>query len=326
MKTEILAMLRDSGSYLSGQELCNHFGVSRTAVWKAIGQLKEDGYEIEAVQNKGYHLVSCPDVMSQTEIASRLKTRWAGQKLYYYEKTGSTNTDVKKLAEEGAAHGTLVVADMQTAGRGRKGRNWQSPAGTTISMSILLRPQFTPDHASALTLVMAFAVAKALKEVCDCEFQIKWPNDIVLNKKKICGILTEMSAEMDYIHYVVIGVGINMNLLDFPDEIKETATSVLKETGKAVSRAQVVERSMHYFEYYYEEYLKTLDLSGIREEYNEILVNQDTQVEVLDPKGEYTGMARGITDSGELIVEKEDGSRTRVYAGEVSVRGLYGYV
>lgn len=325
MKEKILAMLRNSDKSISGQELCNHFGVSRTAVWKAINQLKEDGYEIEAVQNRGYRLISCPEVLSYAEIASRLQTKWAGRNLYYYDETGSTNTDVKRLAEEGAPHGTLVVADKQTAGRGRKGRSWQSPAGTTICMSLLLRPEFAPDRASGLTLVMALSVAKALEEVCGEKFGIKWPNDIVLNSKKVCGILTEMSAEMDYIHYVVIGAGINVNLMYFPEEIKETATSILKETGQIVSRSEIVERVLHYFEQYYECYLKTLDLSGLREEYNAILVNRDAQVRVLDPKGEYTGTARGITDTGELIVEKEDKTVTEVYAGEVSVRGLYGY-
>lgn len=318
-------MLRNSDQSISGQELCNHFGVSRTAVWKAINQLKEDGYEIEAVQNRGYRLISCPEILSKVEIASRLQTKWAGRTLYYYDETGSTNTDVKRLAEEGAPHGTLVVADLQTAGRGRKGRNWESPAGTTISMSLLLRPEFAPDHASGLTLVMALAVAKALAEVCETEFKIKWPNDIVLNNKKVCGILTEMSAELDYIHYVVIGIGINVNLMQFPDDIKDMATSVLKETGQIVSRSEIVERVLYYFEKYYETYLKTLDLSGLSEEYNAILVNRDRMVRVLDPKGQYQGTARGITSDGELIVEKEDGSTVQVYAGEVSVRGLYGY-
>lgn len=326
MKTKILALLRENGDYLSGQELCSRFGVSRTAVWKSINQLKEDGYVIEAVQNKGYRLIGCPEILSETELKSRMKTAWAGKNLYYHKQTGSTNIDAKKLAEEGAVHGTLVVADMQNAGRGRRGRSWQAPAGNNIYMSIALKPEFPPDRASALTLVMALSVAEAMQAVCDGEYRIKWPNDIVLNGKKLCGILTEMSAETDYIHYVVIGVGINVNQTEFPQELQETATSVFKETGKVISRAGLIERILMEFEKNYDHYLETLNLAGLMERYNALLINRGREVKVLDPKGEYTGIAEGITESGELRVKKSDGEVVLVYAGEVSVRGLYGYV
>ena len=264
--------------------------------------------------------------MSESMIADCLQTMWAGREIYYYDETGSTNEDVKLLAKKEASHGTLVVANMQSAGRGRKGRDWQSPAGTTISMSILLRPEFAPDKASSLTLVMAMAIARAIKEVCGCDCQIKWPNDLVLNRKKVCGILTEMSVEKGRIQYVVIGAGVNVNLIDFPEEIKEMATSILKETGKRVAREELIACSMYFLEQYYDIYMRTLDLSALREEYNQLLINLDAQVRVLDPKGAYNGIARGITKDGELIVEKENGDFEEVYAGEVSVRGLYGYV
>lgn len=331
-KSDILTLLRNSTDYVSGQQLCDQFGVSRTAVWKVINQLKEEGYQIESVSRKGYRLLEGPaDILSQSEIASRLQTKWAGRKLYYVDTTGSTNTDAKRYAEEGDPHGTTVVADMQTAGKGRRGRKWQSPSGINTYFTILLKPDFAPDKASMLTLVMALSVAEAIEEVTELKAEIKWPNDIVVNKKKVVGMLTEMSTtpEMDEIQYVVVGVGVNVNMVsieEFPDEIRETATSLRIESGKQINRAVLVEHILERFEQNYEQFEQTLDLSGLLDAYQSHLVNVDTQVRVLDPAGEYTGISHGINTTGELIVEKEDGSTVNVYAGEVSVRGLYGYV
>jgi BirA family biotin operon repressor/biotin-[acetyl-CoA-carboxylase] ligase len=326
MKTEILALLRNQTDYISGQELCGRFGVSRTAVWKAVNQLKEEGYEIEAVPNRGYKLRSYPDILSKSEIASRLTTQWAGKQLVYFEETGSTNVEARKLAEAGAVHGTLVVAGSQTAGRGRRGRTWLSPAGTTISMSLILRPRISADKASMLTLVQALSVTRSIEEVCHLAPQIKWPNDVLVNDHKVCGILTEMHLEMEDISSVVIGTGINVNQDEFPPEVDFMATSLKKETGRVLSRAELIERLMFHFEDCYETFMETEDLSGLVEEYNAHLVSCDRPVRVLDPKGEYTGKALGITPGGELQVRKEDGSVTLVYAGEVSIRGIYGYV
>ncbi len=326
MKTEILKLLRESGDYISGQELCSLFGVSRTAVWKVINQLKEEGYGIEAVQNKGYRLRLNPDVLSYSELKSRIRNNWAGSEIYYYEETGSTNIDAKRLGEEGAAHGTIVVADKQNAGRGRRGRTWQSPAGKDIYFTILLRPSFEPDKASGLTLVMALSVAQAVERKCSLKAGIKWPNDVVLNGKKICGILTEMNMETDYIQHVVIGVGINVNLDEMPEEISQTATSILRESGEKTARAELLQEVLARFEENYGMYEKESDLSYMLEEYNSYLVNVGKQVKVLDPKGEFEGIARGINASGELLIETPDGKVAEIYAGEVSVRGMYGYV
>lgn len=331
-KSDILTLLRNSADYVSGQQLCDQFGVSRTAVWKVINQLKEEGYQIESVSRKGYRLLESPaDILSQSEIASRLQTKWAGRKLYYVDSTGSTNTDAKRYAEEGDPHGTTVVADMQTAGKGRRGRKWQSPSGINTYFTILLKPDFAPDKASMLTLVMALSVAEAIEEVTELKAEIKWPNDIVVNKKKVVGMLTEMSTtpEMDEIQYVVVGVGVNVNMgsiEELPDEIRETATSLRIESGKQINRAVLVEHILERFEQNYEKFKQTLDLSGLLDAYQSHLVNVDTQVRVLDPAGEYAGISHGINTTGELIVEKEDGGIVNVYAGEVSVRGLYGYV
>ena len=331
-KADILALLRNSEDYVSGQQLCDRFGVTRTAVWKAVNQLKEDGYRIESVPRKGYRLVESPeDILSVSEIASRLTTKWAGRKLYYYDVTGSTNNDAKRLAEEGTPHGTVVVADIQNAGKGRRGRAWQTLQGTALSFTLLLRPEFAPDKASMITLVMALSVAEAVEEMTDAAVTIKWPNDIVVNKKKICGMLTEMTLtpEMDEIQYIVVGAGINVNNSspdEFQEEIRETATSLRIETGRQFSRAELLKRILVRFEDNYETFLKTLDLSRLQESYQRHLQGVGSEVRVLDPAGEATGISQGINEQGELIVFKENGEKVQVYAGEVSVRGLYGYV
>lgn len=326
MKSEILHILRNQPGYVSGQELCRQFGVSRTAVWKAINQLKEEGYEIEAVTNKGYRIVACPDVISAEEVKSLLDTCWAGQEIAYYSLIDSTNNKAKKLAEEGAAHGTLVIADEQNGGRGRRGRSWETPPKSSIAMTLIVRPDLPPEKASMLTLVMGMAVASACRSLLDLPAGIKWPNDVVLDGKKICGILTEMSAEMDGIHYLVIGTGINVNMNEFPEQIRQTATSLSLEAGHPVNRAEVICRCMKYFEQYYETFMERQDLSALREAYNGMLVNMDREVRVLEPGNTYSGISRGINDRGELLVEREDHTVERVFAGEVSVRGIYGYV
>ncbi len=325
MKAEILAMLRESDGYVSGQELCNKFGVSRTAIWKAINQLKDMGYEIEAVPNKGYHLVSAPDVMNEAEIKSLLHTEWAGQELFCFDEIDSTNTKAKELAEQGYPSGTLIVADRQIAGRGRRGRSWDSPAGIGIFMTLLLKPDINPNNASMLTLVTALATAQAISDVTGAEAKIKWPNDIVINGKKVCGILTEMSAQFDYINHIVIGIGINVHNESFPEEIRETASSLLLESGKRIHRADLIARFLERFEAGYAIFLQTEDLEGLMEDYNALLVNIQKQVRILDPKEPFEGKAIGITKRGELIVDTWE-SRKLVSSGEVSVRGIYGYV
>ena len=325
MKAEILKMLRETDGYVSGQELCNKFGVSRTAVWKAINQLKENGYEIEAVQNKGYHLLSAPDVMDQTELESIHATEWAGCEIYYFDSIDSTNTKAKELAEEGHPSGTLVVADRQTAGKGRRGRSWESPSGIGIFMTLMLKPEINPNNASMLTLVAAMATTRAIRRVTGVPAMIKWPNDIVMNGKKVCGILTEMSAQFDYINHIVIGIGINVHNEDFPEEIAQTASSIYLESGQHIHRASLIEAFLEEFEDVYAEYLKTEDMEGLMKEYDAMLVNRGRQVRVLDPKEPFEGKAMGITKKGELIVDTWE-SRKLVSSGEVSVRGIYGYV
>ncbi|MDY3767458.1 MAG: biotin--[acetyl-CoA-carboxylase] ligase [Lachnospiraceae bacterium] len=326
MKEKILNALLGKEDYVSGQELCTKFGVSRTAIWKVMNQLKEDGYEIEAVSHKGYRIVSYPDKITEAEVASRLKTAWAGRTIEFLEHVDSTNSHAKKIAESGAASGTLVITEDQYGGRGRRGRSWVNPPGTSIAMTLIVRPDLAPNKASMMTLVMGIAVAKACRKVTGVETKIKWPNDVIADGKKICGILTEMSADPDMIHYVVIGTGINVNICTFSEEIQNVATSLQILTGKKWHRADLIGSCMEEFEACYEKFMQTEDLSLLLEEYHSLLVNKDEKVSVLDPNGAYTGTALGIDKNGELIVKKDSGETTLVYAGEVSVRGVYGYV
>lgn len=326
MKEKLLRMLSEAEGYVSGQRLCEELNVSRTAVWKNINRLKEEGYVIEAVQNRGYCLKERPDVINAQEIKSRLHTRYWGQETMFFEEVDSTNNVAKKMAEEGAPHGRLVIAENQNAGKGRRGRTWSSPEGTGIWMTFILRPQISPQAASMLTLVAAMAVRKAIYLETGLETVIKWPNDIVAGGKKICGILTEMSAELEWINYVVVGVGINANIRKFPDEISDKATSLILETGRTVDRSRMVSAYGNAFEEYYNRFLETGNLALLKDEYNSSLANFHNQVRVLDTAGEFVGISRGINDVGELVVTDDEGTERIVRSGEVSVRGIYGYV
>ena len=326
MKAKILQVLRETGGYVSGQQLCQQFGVSRTAVWKAINQLREMGYEIDSVSNKGYCIRSAPDILNKNELLSLRKTAWIGQKMECFEVIGSTNTTAMQMAEEGAPHGTLVVADRQDSGKGRRGRSWVMPAGIAIAMSIVLKPEeLLPGNAPMLTLVSALAVARAIREQTGLEAAIKWPNDIVIDGKKVCGMLTEMSTQIYYINHIVVGICINVHNEQFPEELIDRATSLYLASGKHFSRAVLVEAVCENFEHYYEIFMRTQELSGLQAEYDSWMVNKDRQVRILDPQGEYEGKALGITERGELLVETPEGVR-KVDSGEVSVRGIYGYV
>ena len=285
MKAEVIRLLREKGSYLSGQELSQQLHVSRTAVWKVINQLREEGYAIEAVRNRGYYLVESADVLTEAEIKSCMKSQWMGREVEFLQETDSTNTEARRLAEKGAKDGTPMI-----------------------------------------TLLTGLAVSAGIEDYCGLKSQIKWPNDLTLEGKKICGILTEMSADMEMIRYVVVGIGINVNIEAFPEEIAYKATSLYLESGKKIKRSGMIACIMKRMEEYYERFLDTADLSCMRKEYEDRLVNMGRKVLVLAPKGEYQGVCLGINDDGELLVEREDGTVSRVMSGEVSVRGVYGYV
>lgn len=326
MKEKVLKFLKEANGYVSGQTLCSELNVSRTAVWKYINQLKEEGYDIDAVTRRGYLLKNEPDLVTKEAVGSNLTTKFWGRDIVYFQNTDSTNIQAKKLAEEGCSHGTLVISDFQTAGRGRRGKSWNSPKGSGIWMSFVLRPAIKPQNAAMLTIVAAMAAKDAIATVPGVEPLIKWPNDIVISGKKVCGILTEMSAEMDWINYVVIGVGINANIPSFPEDISKIATSLEIESGNVVSRSGIIAKFGSSFEKYYEKFIAQGNLQLLVDDYNKSLANINNKVKILEPGNEYVGIALGINNEGELVVEKESKEICIVRSGEVSVRGIYGYV
>ncbi len=255
------------------------------------------------------------------------KSKWMGKKLYHYELIDSTNSEAKHLARQGAPHGTLVLADNQSAGRGRRGRSWESKAGDSLLMSVILRPELEPAKASMVTLVQALAVRQAIWKETGLEAAIKWPNDLLLKEKKVCGILTEMEMKEGKTDFIIVGTGVNIKQKEFSSQLRIQATSLSLELGKEGIKAySLAEKIALEFEAYYERFLETQDLSLLREEYNHFLINNNRQVRILDPGGEYEGKALGINEKGELIVETATGKLCYVYAGEVSVRGIEGYI
>lgn len=266
------------------------------------------------------------DILSEEKLKSLIQTKEFGKKLLYLKSVDSTNTEGKRQGLLSAPHGLLVVADKQEQGKGRRGRSWDSDAEKNIFMTLLLRPAIRPEHASMLTLVAALAVARAIREETGLPAMIKWPNDIVVNKKKVVGILTEMNLQKEMTGFVICGIGINVNQTEFPKELLGGATSLYLERKEMILRAPLIAKCMECFENYYNSFVRKENMSELLLEYNALLINKDAKVRVLDPQGEYGGTARGINDEGELLVEKEDGTIENVYAGEVSVRGIYGYV
>jgi len=248
------------------------------------------------------------------------------KQMIYYDEIDSTNLEAHRLAKKGGEHGIVVAAGSQSAGRGRLGRSWNSPAESNIYMSLLLRPDLEPDQAPMLTLVMACSVAETIRETTGLDAQIKWPNDIVVNGKKVCGILTEMNAEVGRINYVVIGVGINVNTEGFPEELQEMATSLSMEAARTFFKEDILSEVLTHFEKDYAIFIKTGSFRKLKSRYENLLVNRGKMVKILGETEPYQALALGINEKGELLVRREDGSETTVYAGEVSVRGIYGYV
>ena len=245
--------------------------------------------------------------------------------IIYKEEIDSTNLEAARLADL-LHHGTIIAADSQTAGRGRRGRSWVSRKGENLYFSLLLKPKFSPELAPMLTLVMALAVAEGIEQMYGCKPQIKWPNDIVVNGRKVCGILTEMQLEATAIKCVIVGVGINVNQMTFEEKGLDHASSLQKETGMCKDRKELLEVVTERFMSWYGDFCERGTLQPMKAAYEGRLANLGKEVRVLDPKGEYSGTALGINDYGELLVRREDGSQEAVYAGEVSVRGLFGYV
>lgn len=328
MKEEIINLLKQhKDNFISGEKISEKLGISRAAVWKHMKSIKEDGYEIESVSRKGYKLISSPDLLTFEEVNPYLNTNYIGKDIRYYNTIDSTNNKAKELGNSGAKEGTVVISEEQTGGRGRLGRTWVSPKFKGIWMSIILRPDIEPMEASKITQIGAAAVCMSINKL-GLKATIKWPNDIVLNKKKVCGILTEMSGELNKINYIVMGIGINVNIEseDFPGDIKDIATSIKIESGDSVKRKELVSSILNNFENLYEEFINsgTIKESLAICKENSALIGND--VKIIKRNEEVFARAIGLTEDGELIVEYNDGKVDKIVSGEVSVRGMYGYV
>ena len=318
----ILELLRRQEGFLSGEDIGRELSITRAAVWKGIKKLREEGYEIEAVTNRGYRLTNPETMYNKRELEQGLKTKTMGQSIYFYEETDTTNNRARELALEGVPEGTLVVAEKQTAGRGRRGKVWESPLGTGIWMSLVLRPQIMPAEASVLTLLCGLATAEAIEAETGLSAGIKWPNDILINGKKAVGILTEMDCEMSEVHFVIPGIGINVNTASFPPEIAEIATSLYLECGKTVSRRRLVHRVLERLEEHYETFLRTGSFAAMLEDYRKHCITLGKEVHVLG-REPFFAEALDITPEGELLVRRADnGKEEVVFSGEVSIRGV----
>lgn len=329
MRKKIIEILRKNFyNHVSGERLSEELGVSRTAVWKNINTLKGEGYIIESLPRKGYILRETPDILSEIEIQNGLDTKILGKEILHYDSISSTNDIAKEWALKKEKEGLVIIGEEQLKGRGRRGRNWESPKGTGIWMSILLRPDISPKDGPKFTLLSAVAVTKAIKEVTGIEGKIKWPNDIIINNKKVCGILTEMNAEIDFINYVIIGIGINVNGAreDFPKEVQHRAISLSQVKGELVSRKEIVRKILENIENYYLEFIQSMDFSDILEEWKGLSCNLGKEVRAIVKGREIIGQAIDINKDGSLILKTKDGEAVEIIYGDVKVRGIDDYV
>lgn len=326
MRQKILQLLRDNSSgYFSGEEMARMLGVSRTAIWKNIQSLLLDGYHIESSPRLGYRLVRVPDLLYPAEILKGLKTKIIAsgpELIYHFLQVDSTNTSLKKLADQGAADGTVVIAEEQTAGRGRLGRSWFSPAGKSITLSILLRPSLAPGNTPLFTLMTAAAIVRGIKNILpDISVGIKWPNDLMINKRKVSGILTELKAEADLLHYLIIGIGININSeeKDFPPELRNIATSLFLENNKTkISRQQLLCEILQELDDAYRRYFLE-NPAFIIKEWKKFDITLGRKITVKTIKGTFIGTAVDLAADGSLILEEVGGKKRQFQAGEVTL-------
>ena len=322
MRTKILEILRSkSEGYLSGEEISRQLSVSRTAIWKHMQTLKQAGYEIEAHPRQGYRLKNLPDLLLPDEIRDTLHTKIIGRgEIYYFSDIASTNSEAKKQANLGCPEGTIVLSEAQNSGRGRLARSWFSPRSKGIWLSVVLRPPFNPYDAPKCTLLTAVAVTKAIRRVAQVECGIKWPNDILYQGKKMVGVLTEMSAEIDAINYVVIGMGINVNIeeQDFPAELRGIATSLSIAAGREISRITLLNAVLVELEQGYKDVIER-GFSEMLGEWRGFSVTLGKNVNVVGSGREFSGMAVDIDNDGALLVQTEE-ALERVLAGDVSIR------
>lgn len=319
VKDKVLQRLFEAnGEPISGQMLADEFGLSRTAIWKYIKEFEEEGYEIGTVRKKGYYLISNPDLVTEGLIHKYLRTSRYGKKVEYYETCDSTQPIAHDLAQNGAIDGTIVVSEEQTMGNGRMARPWSSKAFKGIWMSVITKPELTPQQAPQMTLVAAVAIVRAIEEVVGIVPQIKWPNDLLVNGKKVSGILTELQADPDLVKSIILGIGINVNQeeSEFPDELSSIATSLKIEKGEKINRAKLMAAVLKHLERYVDLYVESgfAPIKLLWESYSNTIGKQVRAVMVQET---IEGTAIGITDEGMLELQLRDGSIRGVFSGDI---------
>lgn len=317
----IITVLKNSkDAFVSGQTLSNRIGITRAAVWKHIEGLRGDGFIIVSTPSRGYKLIEAPDRLSVERIKQGIKTRVIGKEIVVCDEVDSTNDMAMEKGREGEKEGLVIIADSQLHGKGRLGRTWVSPKGVNLYLSILLRPNFPPVQAAALTMMASIAVATAISRTTGLDARIKWPNDILIDQKKVSGILTEMNAEEERIHYVVVGVGINVNMKkeDFLEGLRMPATSLMESLGKRVDRTELLYAVLEAMDSNYE-LLITKGVAPMVQEWRRLCSTLHKRVKVSLPGEVITGVAEDITQEGGLVVRIGEGLVKKIYAGDVTL-------
>ncbi len=318
-KDKILKLLRSSGTgFLSGEDLARKCGISRTMVWKHIKSLEREGFGIEAVPSRGYRIVSTPDLLRQNDIRPGLKTVLIGREVRLFSEVVSTNTLAMDMAGKGAPEGTVVIAETQTGGKGRRGRKWISPKGN-LYLSVILRPDMPLHKAPLITLMGAVSTAIAIRKQCGVQAVIKWPNDILISGKKTSGLLTEMSAEQDRIRHIVLGIGVdvNMDVDDLPVEVREFATTLAEACGRKIDRLSLLRQLIQEVDVWYQTFLA--NEKDVLAEWKSLNVTLGSNVAVSGAGETFQGLAQGIDDEGRLMIEVADGTLHPVAAGDVTI-------
>ena len=313
--------MKTAGGYISGEELSRSLGVTRSAVWKTIQALRADGYTIDSVTNKGYRLLQSPDVVDEECLRRTLDCELVGTNILHLKTVDSTNNEVKRRALGGEPGGLVVVSDVQTGGKGRFGRVWQSDSGG-LYFSVLIRPELPPAEIAAITLAAGYAVCLAVRQVTGLDARIKWPNDIIIGNRKICGILTEMSAQSDRIDYAVIGIGVNVNNTAFPDELKTKALSIRMALGSPVDKTLLLTEIIRKLDRVLSEFLVSLSVDDL-EQFKTFCATLGRRVCTVRGGKEITGTACDIAPTGKLIIMTDSGEKLPIDSGEVTVQGIY---
>ncbi len=317
---EIILGVLSQSDFVSGESLAKQLGMTRPAVWKYITQLKEEGFKIESLQGKGYRLQALPDILYPDLIRQEIDTHRFGQNIFHFLRTDSTNIQARSLAANGAREGTLLVAEYQEKGKGRLGRQWQSPSGKNLLFSLILRPDWPPQQAFYGTVLTSVSLCRAIPEVTGIEVGIKWPNDIYAGEKKLAGILTEFATDPDRIEYMIVGIGINCNWSPpKPPPEGQPSISLLKETGHKISRLRLLARFLKQAETLYEQ----TNIEGVgllKEEWNRYSLVNNRRITISNNQKTWTGIGQGIDDHGALILQLDNGQQEKFLAGDVHLR------